>query len=403
MDSIDNKKPETTSGSAPENKASNPPDGQQDDAVIGPSSSEERPPEKVSDEPAPYSDSYYDEYGYEQSQEIAPAAPPLPAPATPAPVARAATPGAPAPPAKPPADDLDDDGGDEGMLRMSFLEHLEELRSRILKALLGIGIAFGLSLIFTSELWLIIQAPAEAALKALGLKNTKLVVTNPTEAFSIIWVKLPVLTAIFLSSPWILFQVWSFIAPGLYKKERRWAAPFIICSAGLFIAGGLFGYFVAFRFGLTFLLGIAVSNNVDAMLTITDYFDTFVNVTLALGLVFELPVLIFFLALIRLVSPQFLIRNSRYAILIIVVLAAIVTPTPDVINLMLISVPMAVLYFIGVFATYLLWLSRENKRFPWGVLVLILLVLSALVGSSLWVAVNYYGYRIERVWPYLVR
>jgi sec-independent protein translocase protein TatC len=401
MDSIE-KKPDSTTGETPDNVDSNPPDGQQD-AVAGPTSSEQQPQAKVADEPAPAGDSYYDEYGYEQSQEIVPATPPPPAPSTPAPVARTAAPGAPAPPSKPPADSLDDDGDDEGMLRMSFLEHLEELRSRILKTLLGIGIAFGLSLIFTSELWLIIQAPAEAALKALGLKNAKLVVTNPTEAFSIIWVKLPVLTAIFLSSPWILFQVWSFIAPGLYKKERRWAAPFIICSAGLFIAGGLFGYFVAFRFGLTFLLGIAVSNNIDTMVTISDYFDTFVNVTLALGLVFELPVLIFFLALIRLVSPQFLIRNSRYAILIIVVLAAIVTPTPDVINLMLISVPMAILYFIGVFATYLLWLSRENKRFPWGVLILIVLFFAALIGSSLYVAVNYYGYRIQGVWPYLVR
>jgi sec-independent protein translocase protein TatC len=103
------------------------------------------------------------------------------------------------------------------------------------------------------------------------------------------------------------------------------------------------------------------------------------------------------------VTPHFLIRNSRYAILIIVVLAAIVTPTPDVINLMLISVPMAILYFTGVFATYLLWLSRENKRFPWGVVLLILVVLSLLVGASLWVAVNQYGYRIVPVWPYLVR
>jgi sec-independent protein translocase protein TatC len=138
-------------------------------------------------------------------------------------------------------------------------------------------------------------------------------------------------------------------------------------------------------------------------LKVRRYFDTFVNVTLALGLVFELPVLIFFLALLRLVTPQFLIRNSRYAILIIVIIAAIVTPTPDVINLMLISVPMAILYFAGVFATYLLWLSRENKRFPWALTLFLLLILGGLVAAALYVATTYYGYRLERVWPFLVR
>src|SRR4029077_8918707 len=90
----------------------------------------------------------------------------------------------------------------------------------------------------------------------LGLHDPKLTLITPMEAFNIVWVKMPILAAIFIASPWILYQVWAFIAPGLYRKERRWAAPFVICSAGLFIAGGLFGYFVAFRYGLTFLLGL---------------------------------------------------------------------------------------------------------------------------------------------------
>ena len=133
------------------------------------------------------------------------------------------------------------------------------------------------------------------------------------EAFNIVWVKLPILTAIFIASPWILYQVWGFIAPGLYKKERRWAAPFVICSAGLFIAGGAFGYFVAFRYGLTFLLSLAVMNNVTPMVSMTEYFDLFVNVMLGIGLIFEMPVLIFFLTLLHLASPRFLINHSRYA------------------------------------------------------------------------------------------
>ena len=161
------------------------------------------------------------------------------------------------------------------------------------------------------------------------------------------------LTSLFIASPWLLYQVWSFVAPGLYKRERRFAAPFIISAAGLFISGGLFAYFVAFRFGLTFLLGIGQNVNVRPMITITDYFDIFVNVIFGIGVVFELPVLIFFLTLLRIASPRFLLSHSRYAVLGIVVLAAIITPTPDVVNLMLFSVPMVLLYFIGIFARLL--------------------------------------------------
>ncbi|MBL8295899.1 MAG: twin-arginine translocase subunit TatC [Bryobacterales bacterium] len=289
------------------------------------------------------------------------------------------------------------------MLRMSFLEHLEELRSRLLKALLGIGVAFVLSLYFTHDLWEIISAPATRALELNGVKDPRLAVLTPTEAFSVIWIKLPILTAIFLASPWVLYQVWAFIAPGLYKRERRWAVPFVLSTAGLFILGGLFAYFVAFRFGLAFLLGIAVSGNLQTVVSITEYFDLFINVTLGLGIVFELPVLIFFLALLRIVTPQFLIRNSRYAILIIVMIAAIITPTPDVYNLMLISLPMTALFFVGVFAAYLLWLSREQKRFPWGLLLLIIVGIVLMAGGTLWVATAKYGFKLVESWPYLVR
>ena len=114
------------------------------------------------------------------------------------------------------------------------------------------------------------------------------------ETFSTVWVKLPMLTSIFLVSPWILYQAWAFIAPGLYKRERRWAAPFVIVSAGLFITGGVFAYYVAFRYGLEFLLGIGRDISIQPMVSVTEYFDLFVNVTLGVGLVFELPVLIFF-------------------------------------------------------------------------------------------------------------
>ncbi len=307
--------------------------------------------------------------------------------------------GAGAPPSPPATGEEDEE---EGMLRMSFLEHLEELRSRLIKMLIGIGVAFLLSLIFANNLWQVISQPALVALRELGF-TPKLVIIRPMESFSIVWVKLPMLTSIFLASPWILYQVWAFIAPGLYKRERRWAAPFVIISAGLFIAGGLFAYFVVFRFGLTFLLGLGRGIDIQPMVTITEYFDLFVNVTLGVGLVFELPVLIFFLTLLRVLSPAFLMRNSRYAILAIVVAAAVITPTPDVFNLMMFVVPMLVLFFVGVFASWLLVLHREERRFPWRRALYVAGVILFAAAGLVYLLVTRYGYKLLAHWPFLSR
>lgn len=321
--------------------------------------------------------------------------------APPAPVAGTGSGEPPAPP--PPRPKTPEEEEEEQMLRMSFLEHLEELRSRIIKALAGIGVAFLFSLIFANQLWLIISEPAADALRQLGIPDPRLAQIKPMEVFSIVWVKLPMLTAIFLASPWVLYQAWAFIAPGLYRRERRWAGPFIICSAGLFILGGLFAYFVAFRFGLVFLLGIGRDIRIQPIVSVTEYFDLFVNVILGVGLVFELPVLIFFLTLLRIVSPRFLLRNSRYAILVIVIIAALITPTPDVFNLMLFSVPMVLLYFVGVFASYLLVLHREGRRFPWRKVAYAAGVLVLAAAGGLWLAVTRYGYQLVPHWPFLTR
>ena len=298
-----------------------------------------------------------------------------------------------------------DDGRDdeeEGMLRMSFLEHLEELRSRILKALAGVGVAFLLSLYFCNDMWNFVSAPAMQALKTLGFQQ-ELVFTGPMETFTIVWMKLPMLASIFLASPWILYQVWAFIAPGLYRRERRWATPFVLCSAGLFITGGLFAYFVAFRYGLTFLLGIGKDIHIHPMVSITEYFDLFVDVMLGIGLIFETPILIFFLTLLRVVSPGFLVRHSRYAILGICIVAAIVTPTPDVFNMMLFAVPMCMLFYVGIFAGYLLVLHREHRRFPWAkVLPWIGLALAVIAGLG-WFIAGRYGYHVAAHWPFLTR
>ncbi|MFL6354140.1 MAG: twin-arginine translocase subunit TatC [Bryobacteraceae bacterium] len=311
----------------------------------------------------------------------------------------------PPPPSPPPPGDDDGEGDEEerGMLRMSFMEHLEELRSRVLRALIGVIVAFLVSLSFANPLWKVVASPATNALKHLGIHPPNLVAISPMDQFNIIYLKLPLLVSIFLGSPWILYQVWAFISPGLYKREKRWAVPFILCTAGLFIAGGLFAYFVAFRYGLEFLLGIGRDVSISPMVSMVAYFDLFVNVTLGVGLVFEMPVLIFFLTLLRIASPRFLIRHSRYAILAITIIAAIVTPTPDVFNMMIFAVPMVMLFFVGVFASHLLVLKREGKKFPWGKVLLIILGVALVVAGNIALLLYRYHYHVIYKWPYLVK
>ena len=296
-----------------------------------------------------------------------------------------------------------EDDEDEGMLRMSFMEHLEEMRHRIIRALQGFGIAFLLCIIFANQLWDIVRAPAVDALKKIGVNPPVLVINEPMEGFSIIWVKVPLVMSLFVASPWVLYQVWAFIAPGLYQREKKWAVPFVLSTAGLFIAGGAFAYFVAFRFGLAFLLGLGLGGGVVPLVTITNYFDLFVNVMLGVALVFELPVAIFFLTLLHIASPEFLLRHSRYAILAIVIIAAIVTPTPDVFNLMLFAVPMCLLFFVGIFASYLLVMHREGRRFPWGKIFGWGAVIIVAVGSVLYLLLARFGYHLVRHWPFLTK
>ena len=295
------------------------------------------------------------------------------------------------------------DAEEEGMLRMSFLEHLEELRTRIIRALYGLLLSFVVSLGFAKYLWAVVSEPAVEALKHLGVNPPRLVMIEPLEGFSIIWLKMPLLVSIFLASPWLLYQVWAFVAPGLYKRERRMAAPFILTTAGLFIMGGLFAYYVVFRLGIEFLLGLGLMNNVQPMVTITEYFDLFVNVTLGVAVVFELPVLIFFLTLIRVASPRFLMRHSRYAILAIVIAAAIITPTPDAFNLMLFAIPMNLLYFLGVFASYLLVLRREGRSFPWRKVILWTLAVLVVLAALAYLVGLHFGYKPVPHWPFVAR
>ena len=290
-----------------------------------------------------------------------------------------------------------------GLLRMSFLEHLEELRARFIKALWGFGAIFLVCVLFSYPLFKIVERPGLIALRNTGVPGAHLVQTNVMESFSIIWVWTPVVAALFLGSPWILWQAWAFIAPGLYPRERRWAVPFLLCTAGLFIAGGLFGYFVAFPYSMSFLFGIGSPADILPLITIDDYFDKFVDVLLGIGLAFELPVLIFFLSLLRVVSPAFLLNHSRYAIIVIFVVASLATPSPDAFTMMLFAVPMCMLFFLGIFASYLLVLRREHRRFPWKAFLTWVAIVIAAIAFCVLIAVAELHYHLKWRPPFLIK
>jgi len=238
--------------------------------------------------------------------------------------------------------------------QMSFLDHLEELRKRIINSLIAIGVAFGACWWLADPLFRMVSRPIMRA----GV--TSLVVSSPTEGFNL-ELKLAVMAAIFLAAPFILGQVWLFISPGLYKHERRYALPFIFFSSLLFVLGGVFGYLVAFPFALQFLIEWEKNMGATVLINASEYFDLFIMVELGLAVIFEIPAVIFVLSRIGLVSGPFLLRNTRYAILVSAVVAAIITPTTDIPNMMMMMIPMIGLYLLGVMVAYVFGKKRQKE------------------------------------------
>jgi sec-independent protein translocase protein TatC len=238
--------------------------------------------------------------------------------------------------------------------QMSFLDHLEELRKRIINSLIAIAVAFGVCWWFSLALFKAVSRPINLA----GVSS--LVASTPTEGFNL-QLKLAVMAAIFLAAPFVLGQVWLFISPGLYKHERKYALPFIFFSSLLFVLGGLFGYFIAFPFALQFLIQWEKDMGLTVLINTSEYFDLFIMVELGLAVIFEIPAVIFVLSRIGLVSGPFLLRNTRYAILVSAVVAAVITPTTDIPNMMMMMVPMVGLYLLGVGVAYVFGKKRTRE------------------------------------------
>ncbi len=246
----------------------------------------------------------------------------------------------------------------EQMQGMSFLQHLEELRMRIIKALLFVAAGFGVCWWFHEEIYGLMQKPIIAALAHYNLA-TKLNYTNPTEPFNM-YLKVSLIAGVFVASPFVLYQVWAFIAPGLYRHEKRYVLPFMASTVFLFAAGGYFGYRVVYPAALDFLVGW--SQQFNPIITITEYTDLFMVIIVGLGVIFEMPILVFFLALMGLVTAGFMWKHLRYAILIIFVIAAIVTPTTDIMNMCLFAAPMVLLYVVSIAVAWLVHPKRRKAR-----------------------------------------
>jgi sec-independent protein translocase protein TatC len=244
------------------------------------------------------------------------------------------------------------------MASMSFLDHLEELRRRIIWSLLFVAVGFGICFGYAEKIYAIMQVPIMQALRNHHL-DQKLVYLNPTEPFNM-YLKVGLIAGVFVASPFVLYQVWAFIAPGLYRHEKRYITPFMVLSVGLFVAGGVFGYKMVYPAALDFLIGYGAQ--FQPMITIGEYTDLFLTIILGLGIIFEMPILVFFLALMGVISAGWMWRNLRYSILVIFIIAAIVTPTTDILNMCLFAAPMVVLYVVSILIAWLVSPKRRRAR-----------------------------------------
>jgi sec-independent protein translocase protein TatC len=236
---------------------------------------------------------------------------------------------------------------------MSLMEHLDELRKRIVHSAAYLAAGFVVCWVFHDRLVNFLQAP-------LTHINKSLVFTHPMDALNLD-LQVAFLGGAIITAPLVLYQVWLFIAPGLYQKEKRFAIPFMAATVALFLAGASFGYFFVLP-GAMEILVVKMGHNFTPMITIEDYSSFFLSIILGLGISFELPILIFFLALFGIVSPSFLWKNIRYAILAVFLVAAVICPSPDPWTMCLYAVPMLTLYLIGIGVAWWVHPSRRKAK-----------------------------------------
>jgi len=234
----------------------------------------------------------------------------------------------------------DDEDGAAG--KMSFLEHLDELRKRIVQACLGVAVGVLAGFFFINSIVNFILKPTQRVLPA----GSRMIYTQPGEAFGL-YVQIGLIVGVVFAAPWIMYQVWLFIAPGLYANEKKLAIPFVLLSTIGFIGGATFNHYIVFPWMMTFF-GSFNTPDLVFMPRLEDVFDLYTKMLLGMGLVFQMPTVVYFLAKMRLVTARFLWRHFKYAILIIFIVAAVITPTGDMITQTVFATPMLGLYVLSI-------------------------------------------------------
>jgi len=237
---------------------------------------------------------------------------------------------------------------------MTFLEHLDDLRKRIFLSFIALFIAVIPAWFFSKEIYEILALPVTQFLP----ENTRLAYTTLTAPF-MLYIKVSFLTAIFVTSPFIFLQFWYFIAPGLYKKEKKYVIPFVLFTTFFFSLGAAFGYFIVFPWACRFFLNMGA--DFQPVITVDKYFSLALRVLLGIAFVFELPTLVFFLSRMGLITARWMIKNFKYAVLVVFIIAAVITPTPDMITQSIIAFPMLALYGLSILIAFLAGKRKEKK------------------------------------------
>ena len=260
-------------------------------------------------------------------------------------------------PATVPGDDLEPNRGgvqDEADAagKMSFLDHLDELRRRIVYAVLSVFVGFVVAFLFITRIFDFIMRPLQELLPAGGT----LIFTDPSEAF-ILYIKIALIAGLILASPAVMTQVWLFIAPGLYVTEKKWAIPFVLMSSFFFVAGAAFSHYVVFPLTWRFFVSFT-TDILTFMPRIQPAFSLYMRLLLAFGVVFQMPTVVLFLARMGLVTARFMIQKFKYALLAIVIIAAVATPGGDVVPQIAMAVPMIFLYGLSI---VLAWIFGKKR------------------------------------------
>jgi sec-independent protein translocase protein TatC len=242
----------------------------------------------------------------------------------------------------PPDDDDDSESG-----KMSFLEHLDELRKRIVNSAIAIAVCVAAGFYWISQIVNFILAPTRQALPP----GVKLIYTQPGEAFSL-YVQIALIMGVVLASPFIMYQVWMFIAPGLYSNEKRLAIPFVVFTTVGFMLGAAFNHYIAFPFMMVFFSSFNTPD-LAFMPKLEDVFGLYSKMLLGMGVVFQMPTVVFFLAKMKMVTARFLLRHFKYAFLIIFIAAALITPTGDMMTQAIFAAPMVGLYILSILIAWI--------------------------------------------------